>query len=272
MVTIEHNLIFLKLGGSLITQKSLPHTARPEVIHRLASEIAAARQDNPRFKILLGHGSGSFGHIPAKLWKTRNGVKTSEAWIGFVEVWHEADALNQIVMQALKEVSLPAISFTPSSSVTASDGKVADWNLTPIQKALEADIIPVIYGDVIFDAVRGGTILSTEDLFEYLAPKFLPSRILLAGLEKGVWADYPQCTELIPEITQANIEKVKNSLGDSSAPDVTGGMTSKVSQSLRMVEEVPNLDVLIFSGEIPNNVLRAIQGVNPGTLLTKKQS
>lgn len=55
--------------------------------------------------------------------------------------------------------------------------------------ALANGILPVVYGDVVFDEVRGGTILSTEDLFQHLAHQLHPERVLLAGLEAGVWAD-----------------------------------------------------------------------------------
>ena len=37
-----YELVFVKLGGSVITDKTQPETARPEVIARLAGEIAAA--------------------------------------------------------------------------------------------------------------------------------------------------------------------------------------------------------------------------------------
>ena len=66
-------------------------------------------------------------------------------------------------------------------------------------------MIPLVNGDTIFDDQRGGTILSTEDLFIYLARQLHPERILLAGLEEGVWADYPACTQLIGEITPRNL-------------------------------------------------------------------
>ncbi len=39
-------LVFLKLGGSLITVKDRPHTPRLDVLERLAQEIAGARAQN----------------------------------------------------------------------------------------------------------------------------------------------------------------------------------------------------------------------------------
>jgi len=53
-------LIFLKLGGSLITNKDLPNTARQLVLNRIAGEISNALQHNKQIKLLIGHGSGSF--------------------------------------------------------------------------------------------------------------------------------------------------------------------------------------------------------------------
>lgn len=260
-------LQFLKLGGSLITDKNRPHTLRPRVLARLAEEIAAARVTDPSLRLVVGHGSGSFGHIPAKKHSTRQGVDTREGWQGFVEVWRQASALYRLVMEALSEAGLPAIGFSPSASVTADDGQVVTWNLEPLRAALDANLIPVIHGDVVFDTTRGGTILSTEDLFAHLARHLRPRRILLAGVEDGVWADYPICKKLIPEITPANLPGVVASLGGSTATDVTGGMASKVRQSLTLTQEIPGLEVLIFSGDIPGLVQKALLGESVGTIL-----
>ena len=265
MSAVPQDLQFLKLGGSLITEKTRPHTPRLEVLRRLAGEIAAALGRNPGLRLVLGHGSGSFGHVPARAYGTRLGVHTPEEWGGFVEVWREAAALNHLVVEALGEAGLKAIAFPPSACVTALDGKVAGWDLTPLRAALEAGLLPVVYGDVVFDALRGGTILSTEDLFQHLALYLLPKRWLLAGLEPGVWTDYPQCTQLAGEITPESLESAAPSLAGSIATDVTGGMRSKVKQSLSMVEQIPGLEICIFSGEIPGAVERVLAGETVGT-------
>jgi isopentenyl phosphate kinase len=265
MGTHFSDLQLLKLGGSLITDKSKAHTPRPAVIKRLAEEIAGAKRQDPALKLIVGNGAGSFGHVPAKRYGTREGVHTSAEWCGFVEVWREARALNQIVMEILWECGLPAMVFSPSASVTSGDGRILTWNLEPLKSALEAGLLPVIHGDVAFDVRRGGTILSTEDLFAHLAHHLRPKRILLAGIEAGVWADYPDCTRLVPEITPANWEAVAASLGGSAAIDVTGGMASKVRQSLELVKEIPGLEVRIFSGEEEGLVGRALKGKGVGT-------
>jgi isopentenyl phosphate kinase len=261
------DLQLLKLGGSLITDKSKAHTPHPEVIRRLAEEIAEAKRQNAALQLIVGNGAGSFGHVPAKHYGTREGVHTAAEWRGFVEVWREARALNQIVMEILWESELPAMVFSPSASVTSDDGRILTWNLEPIKTALEAGLLPVIHGDVAFDVRRGGTILSTEDLFAHLAQRLRPKRILLAGIEAGVWADYPACTRLMAEITPVDWEAVAASLGGSAGTDVTGGMASKVRQSLELVKEIPGLEVRIFSGEEEGLIRRALGGEEVGTLI-----
>lgn len=257
--------VFLKLGGSLITDKSRPYTPRLERLDDLASQIAKARQDFPSLRLLLGHGSGSFGHQAASNLGTRQGVSGAEAWRGFAEVWFQASTLNRIVIEALRRAGLPAVTLSPFASVRAEDGGVKQWDPSPLQACLEAGLLPVIHGDVILDVTRGGTILSTEDLFAYLATRLKPQRILLAGLEQGVWQDFPARTRVIPVLTRRNLPK---DLGSALETDVTGGMRAKVVQVLDTVEHLPSLEGLIFSGEQPGNIYRALAGENPGTRIT----
>ena len=259
-------LIFLKLGGSLITDKFTPTTARQEVLARLASEIAAAHSDHKGMQLIIGHGSGSFGHPAAAAYNTRAGVHTPEDWIGYAKVWYEARMLNNLVLQALHAVDLPVIAFPASASITAHNGQENHWDLIPLRAALKVGLIPLVYGDVVFDEVRGGTILSTEDLFSHLAKRLYPNRILIAGIEAGVWEDYPTCTTLIKQISPAH-PLATSTLQGSAALDVTGGMAEKVRILMDLVEQNPSLKGMIFSGESAGAVQRALLGEDFGTII-----
>lgn len=261
------NLQFLKLGGSLITDKTRPGSARLDVIRRLVKEIHNALHQSPEMRLVLGHGSGSFGHVPAMKYGTRDGVSTPEQWGGFLEVWREAAALNRIVVDALREEDLPAITFSPSAGITTHDHQVLQWNLAPLRSALGEGMLPVVYGDVVFDLKIGGTILSTEDLFDHLVRNLAPTRVLIAGREQGVWEDYPDCTRIVPEITQQNLSSIQEAISGSAATDVTGGMLSKVTQSIKMVQDNPDLEVLIFSGEKSGWLEEALLGASRGTVI-----
>lgn len=263
-------LVLLKLGGSLITDKSLPYTPRFDKLAELAGDLAAVRRAHPGLSIVLGHGSGSFGHTAAQQYQTRDGLRVGEArryFDGLAEVWFQAWTLNRFVMDALHAAEIPSLALAPVSAVTASDGRLAGWELAPLKAALAAGLLPVVYGDVIFDSLRGGTILSTEDLFAHLARELRPQRILLAGLEGAVWADFPERKQRVEAITPASFDAIKSRVGASQAADVTGGMESKVRQMLELVQQAPALTVQIFSGEQPGNLRRALEGENLGTLI-----
>jgi len=275
-------LVFLKLGGSLITDKTQPYTPLLDVMDDLALQIKTALLTHPNLRLVLGHGAGSFGHVPASEYKTRDGLppqptplthrerdETEENyWKGFAEVWYQASSLNRYVMKALHNAGVQAIALPPSASVIASNGQVFVWETTPLRMALAAGIVPVVFGDTVFDEVRGGTILSTEDLFMSLAAALGPERILLAGLEAAVWADFPARTKIVDKITPQSFHEIKAGVGKSAAADVTGGMESKVKQMLDVVIANPEMTIQIFSGVEPGNIVRTLTGETLGTLIT----
>ena len=261
-------LTFLKLGGSLITDKSRHRTPRMDVLRRIAVEIATARQMNPGLSLVIGHGSGSYGHVPARKYGTRTGVSTPEQWVGFAEVWRDARLLNQIVIESLVAAGVPVLAFPPSASVIAAGGQVLTWELDPIRLALGAGLVPVLNGDVVFNSRLGGTILSTEDVFIHLARHLRPERILLAGIEPGVWADYPARTHLIYSITTSTLSDVTNALQGSAEIDVTGGMAQKVCSMVSLAQELPGLETSIFSGMETDSIRQALAGSSPGTKIT----
>jgi isopentenyl phosphate kinase len=258
---------FIKLGGSLITDKDQAHTPRLDRIDAISAQIAGYIHENPQEKIVLGHGSGSFGHIPARKFDTRNGVKTPADWDGFHQVWQEARALNLLVMDALMKQGVRAVSFAPSGSVTPSSSSILAWNIEPIRSALGHGMTPVVFGDVVFDLALGGTILSTEELFIYLAKKLQPTRILLAGIEAGVWEDYPDCTRLVNQITPTSFPALRDRIKHSNSPDVTGGMLSKVESMVGLIQNLPDLQVDIFSGVAPEAIYKALCGLSEGTTI-----
>jgi isopentenyl phosphate kinase len=264
-------LIFLKLGGSLITDKSKLHTVRLQVLQRLTKEIAQAVNANPDLKVILGHGSGSFGHVPAKKHHTVEGLFTPEDKAGFLEVQREAHELHDIFMRESSAAGLRVLSFPPSACVVSQDRRILKWDIEAIRKALQLGMIPVVYGDATLDTKLNGTILSTEVLFSYLGEKLRPARILLAGVDEGVYSDYPNNVQLIPVMTPDSFTRIGNRVTSSQHTDVTGGMESKVKIMIDMVKAHPKLLVSIFNGQIKDNVFKGICGNLPGTTIRSRE-
>ncbi|CAM9192002.1 unnamed protein product [Phaeothamnion confervicola] len=219
-------LVFLKLGGSLITDKNERETIRSDVLARVAREIKGALLANPNLTLVLGHGAGSFGHVAAAHHSTRDGVAGEKAWKGFCDVSLGQQELNRCVLSqhvpCLLRLTASSYRSRPSASASCRDGGIVSLATASLLSALRAGLVPVVCGDVAFDEVRGGTIVSTEEVFSYLAGALKPDFLLLAGETDGV----------IPLITRDNLDEIAAALGGSGGIDVTGGMASKVPRSL----------------------------------------
>lgn len=259
-------LSFLKLGGSLITNKHSWRAPRVEVIERLLREIAEARAADPQLQVVLGHGSGSFGHTEAKRHGTRHGVQSPAQWHGFAEVQYAAGALNHFVREAATKADVPIFNAPPSASAVCQNGAIQTLALEPIRHALAHGLVPLVFGDVAIDTALGGTIVSTEDVFRYLAVQLRPARLLLAGLDAGVLTHWPH-GEVIPRLTP---HTALSGLTGSAAADVTGGMASKVSEMLALATALPDLEIRIFSGEAPGVVKNVLLGkAEVGTVICR---
>lgn len=249
------SLIFLKLGGSLITDKTRAYTARREVIERLADEARQALDAAPDLRLLIGHGSGSFGHWAAKPHGTRQGVRTLAQWRGYAEVAAAAACLNRIVTDAFLETGIPTLSVQPSASAHCRDGILERLDTRPIRTALAQGLVPLVYGDVALDDVRGGTIISTEDIFFYLADELRPTRILLLSQVPGV---LDSGDAVLPRITPPDLPTLHKTLTGSRGVDVTGGMEDKVTRMVKLVQQHPQMRVHILTGVEPGLLTRAL--------------
>jgi isopentenyl phosphate kinase len=262
-------LVFVKLGGSLLTDKHRANSARLETISRCAREIGQALRARPELRLLLAHGSGSFGHVAAVESRFGSGGVT-----GYAQTGAAAAHLNRIVTDIFLAEGLPVVSMQPSASALCDDGRLLELATHPIEFALNNQLIPLLFGDVAFDRTRGETIASTEMIFVYLAVSLRPHRIVLAGRVSGVYSADPyrsSGTALIPRITPADFPSVRALLGGSHGVDVTGGMLTKVEQMIGLVTKLPGLNVDIISGETSGLLAHALQ-VDDNMLGTRIQA
>jgi isopentenyl phosphate kinase len=258
-------MIFLKLGGSLLTDKTATEVVRDDVVQRLAAEIAAALQASEGTRLVIGHGSGSFGHVAAARHGTRSGVGTPAQWHGFADVADAAARLNRRVVGALLAEGVPALALPPSALALAEGGQMRRWFGLALSRACDAGLVPVVYGDVAFDTALGGTIVSTEEVLSFLATTLRPTRLLLAGEVPGVLDD---SGAVVARITPQNFAAVARALGGSRGTDVTGGMATKVRQMLALVQGTPALTVRIFSGLEPDLLRSALRDeTDAGTVI-----
>lgn len=263
-------MIFLKLGGSAITDKTREATANEQVIRRVAREIKQVRDANSTLSILLGHGSGSFGHFAAK----KFGFGEQDNWRAYAETGAAAARLNRIVNDVFLAEGVPVVSLQPSASARCRDGELVDLAVESIRAAFAHNLVPLVYGDVAFDDVRGRTIISTETQFAFLASILKPNRIILAGMVDGVFTGDPLkdpkgSAEMIREITPATFPQIESQLRGSHGYDVTGGMIAKVESMVALVQHMPTIRVHIVSALREGVIERALmrEDFAEGTLI-----
>lgn len=274
-------MIFLKLGGSAITDKTREATPKPDVIRDAARAIFSAREHFAGemkihdLKILLGHGSGSFGHFTAQKWGFGKGeafaaMQASQnasplQWRAYAETGASAQRLNRLVTDIFLEENVPVVSIQPSASARTRDGELYAFDSANIQTALDHNLIPLIYGDVAFDETRGMAIASTDALFAYLAPILKPSRVIYTTAVNGIYTADPNKNpnaQLIREITPLSFEQIRAHVGEAHGFDVTGGMLDKLARSVKLVNEFPNLEVYIVAAR-QEMTLNALMLSNP---------
>lgn len=263
-------LVLVKLGGSLITDKKKPFTERKETIKRLAAEIHTVRK-RMGVHLVIGHGGGSYPHVPAKKYKTANGVANKRSLRGIAEVQDAAARLNRIITHELIGAGEDAVSLSPSSFMIANDGRVQRAFFEPLLKLLELNMLPVVYGDVVLDRKMGCCILSTEKILNFLAAelkgKYKIEKIIHCGITDGV---YDRAGKVIPLITPKNFKKIKLQIGESEGIDVTGGMLHKVEESLKTALKF-EIETVIINGSISGQLKKAILGEKvQGTMIKRK--
>ncbi|MBI4017674.1 MAG: isopentenyl phosphate kinase family protein [Candidatus Aenigmarchaeota archaeon] len=249
-------LCLIKLGGSVLTDTTKPNTPKIEEIMRLAREIRSTS------RVILGHGSGSFGHVTAHKYKVQDGLKNANSMKGAAMTQNVAAKLHRIVVDELVKAGVSAFSFPPSAGAIARNGRIVRWDISALEEALDKGFLPVTCGDVVVDLTKGVTIASTEEVFRHIAQKLRPARIIVGGDTDGVFTANPKVhknAKLIERIDGSNIANALRSAGASLKVDVTGGMRSKVAYLYDMSRKF-GVECRIINATVPGRVRDALAG------------
>jgi len=251
-------LVLIKLGGSVITDKSKDYRAREKNISRLAKEIRSAFKST-EIKIIVGHGAGSFAHIPAKKYKTKEGMVNKNRPFGMSVTEESAKSLNQLVVKKFIGLGLPVYSFSPGTFLISDNKIYSKSYIDPVKKALEIGIVPIVYGDVVLDKKIGFTIFSTEKILGVLAGELSINYKVRMIYVTDVDGVLDTNGRVIPQVTKSNFESLKVDIGGAKGVDVTGGMLHKVEEALGLSEKI-KVKTQIINGLIPGRLKMAILG------------
>jgi isopentenyl phosphate kinase len=249
-------IVVIKLGGSLICDKTRPFSVRSEAIHNLALQIAEfARQSSD--PIMIVHGGGSFGHPLAKKYLIHKGInsKIDQQIPGLLETHEAMKKLNSYILNALREVNLLPYPISPSSFFIQEENVLSAPNFALLPEIMAHRIIPVMFGDILFIRPKNFGILSGDTIIRHLCERFgghAIRKVIFATDQEGIYGfgGDPTTPDLIHEISGVNFLKLGfdfNNRQNRNSIDVTGGMEKKV-------EEIKNIIRLGICVEIINGL------------------
>lgn len=225
----------LKLGGSVITDKSSRETLDKDSLDRCIDAIAPSASE-----LVLVHGAGSYGHPHVKEHGLEDGGVN-----GVREVQGVLEELTRELTSQLEARGVPTSAVHPSSCAGYDDlGPLAEQ----VKRVLETGAVPVLHGDMLpagdeFRVVSG-------DRFLAELPNYIEFEAVGACSTTGGVLD-----------REGNlVKKVSGSLKherDLEVEDVSGGMAGKVE---RMSGLEP--DACIFG---PGEIEEFLEGELPGT-------
>jgi len=247
-------MLLVKLGGSVVTEKTHLRTPRSAAIRRLARELASLGEP-----LLIVHGAGSYGHILASRHRLNEGGSTPPRRLAAAGVQADVRELDGLVVRALNRAGLAAIPIPPSAVLSLDDGRVSTMDLTPFLEFASMEFTPVTFGDVVRDVRRGFSVCSGDLLMLELARAFQPERAVFAADVDGLFTVDPKrrrAARLLETVGPDDLSRMEFS--SSSRTDVTGSIEGKVRRMFEIADHTG--ECLIVNGNVKNRVRDALRG------------
>jgi isopentenyl phosphate kinase len=257
-------LTVLKLGGALITDKSVPYTARIDVLNAAAQEIKDCLDEDLIQSLILVQGVGSYGHPPVLEHKLHKGFQSPEQLLPLSKTQSKVAELRAMVVEAFQNVGIPICLMYPSSMITSEKMRMTSYFLEPLKGFLKLGMVPLVGGDILIDSVMGWSVGSGDPLSVLLAEELGAKRLIFASDVSGIYDADPHETpaaKLFDEINLNELENVLERIRASSASDASGVMEGKI-KSIAMARNLieSGLEVSIFSMMESGNLKALLQG------------
>lgn len=244
----------VKLGGSVITDKSKLRTFRRSSCDRLAAEMSSVGGS-----LAIVHGAGSFGHIEAKKHSLHRGFKNDSQIRHVAAVQRDVRELNLKVLGSLISKGIKAVSIPPAAAATFKGGVIRSFEPGTFKQVFELSLTPVSFGDVVPDESMGFSICSGDLMMEVLAKSFSPELVIFCADVDGVFDRDPKRSakaRLIPELNRSALAELKRT--EAKNADVTGSIHGKIERMLAIAQYCEKC--MIVNGNVPGRLKKALRG------------
>ena len=249
-MTLEEILV-LKLGGSLLTDKSTPYKLRVVVIDRVATEIKECIDLELIKSLVIVHGVGSFGHPPVLQYNLHKGFKDKDQLISMSKTQQIVNKLRKTIASKFIDKGIPINLMHASSMVVGNKMVITDHAFESLKGFLSLGMVPLIGGDMMYDNSMGFSVCSGDQIAVLLSRVLNADQLMYATDVPGVYDQDPKLgrkAQLLNELNINDLDNILKKLDESSTTDASGRMRGKLV-SLNSIKDLlkKGLKVAIYS-------------------------
>jgi len=248
-------MILIKLGGSVITDKSVYKKFSKERVSRLCREIKGSGKN-----VMIVHGAGSFGHMIAKEFELQKGNVRKDQIPAVAKVSRDVRELNTMIVSELIDAGIPAVAIPTGSCFMMDDNKLLMKNAEIIKGYVKLGISPIMSGDVVLDKKKGFGICSGDAIMKCLADIFSPERIIFVSDIDGLYDRDPKVSKDAKLIKEVNERTLSNIPSETTVADVTGGVRNKMRLMLDMCSD--GRDCILVNGTVEGRLRSLLDNEN----------
>jgi len=243
----------IKLGGSVITDKSEYKRFRKDVVSRLCREIKDSGKD-----VMIVHGAGSFGHVLAKEFELQRGHMRNDQIDALAKVSRDVRELNNLVLSELIDAGIPSVSIPTGSCFVMNDNELLMDDVEIMRRYIELGIVPVMFGDIVLDRKKGFGICSGDEIMRCISDAFSPETIVFVSDIDGLYDRDPKISKNAKLITEVNADILNSVPSETTVADVTGGVHKKMSMMLGMCSD--GRDCILVNGTVDGRLCSLLTG------------
>jgi isopentenyl-diphosphate delta-isomerase len=227
----NEDVILIKLGGSLLTDKKEPFSLREQVCKNIINQIVNAQK-----KLILVHGGGSFGHPLAEKYKINQGIndQINDQLIGLAKTHEAMTQLNSFVVNEFLKHDYPTIPLQPSSIFIKNTGELSLINSGVVKSLLDLNIMPVLYGDILIESDNNFRILSGDEIILKLCENLSDlsiKKVIFAMDKDGLFirkSHEDKSYKLADKLSLGELDNICLANLNDKKIDVTGGINKKL--------------------------------------------
>lgn len=236
-------LTVLKLGGSLLTDKTKPYVIRKNVLESSALEIKECISEGLIQSLILVHGVGSYGHPLVLKHQLHKGFQSPDQILPIAKTQAKVNEFRQMIVKQFHDIDIPMVLLHPSSMVISEKMKMTNYFLDALRSFVDLKTVPLLGGDILIDSVMGWSVGSGDQLAVLLAKELGAKKLIFASDVPGIYESDPKMISDALPIERINLNELDTTLermGVSGVTDASGAMKGKLKSIVPAKSEIEN--------------------------------